>query len=121
MKEFNELEHTFGGRTRAYCTNNGYCASKKGVKAWTTGAEPLSSFYCPLFFKGIPEKNERLCGVGDRAGVLMHELSHVFAYTKDWEYGVRKSKALPAWKALENADTYMFYAKGKFRPWRTTS
>ena len=54
-------------------------------------------------------------GADSRAGTLVHERSHASAYTDDLAYGEQECKALAKTapvKAVNNADSHEFYAKG---------
>jgi len=67
--------------------------------------------YCPIYFE-FDAQNEG-CHDADRPHVLMHELSHLFAGTTDTVYGYENLIKLSSSQALNNADTYAHFAKGK--------
>ncbi len=73
------------------------------------GAERHAS----LNLLGAFQKKPKETGRDSRPGVLIHELSHSFAETKDNGYG-NEIKKLYVLNAVENADTYEYAAENAF-------
>lgn len=98
----------------SYCTNQrNYCQG--GLLAYTEwsyqGADrTASTYYCPSYFDLAPSSTG--CGEQSQGSNTLHETTHAAFGTKDVAYGLGNVKSLSNSQALENADTYTFYAIG---------
>ncbi|OAL72454.1 hypothetical protein A7D00_3455 [Trichophyton violaceum] len=98
------------GRTTYYCNDNrGGC--HPGVLAYTLPSKN-QVFNCPSYYQ-LPALNNR-CHGQDQATTTLHELTHnpavVTPFCEDLGYGYQRVSALPASKAIQNADTYSLFA-----------
>ncbi len=63
---------------------------------------------CPAFFRA------RMTGFDSRWGILVHEVSHLVAGTRDHAYGRRSAMALAAnepARAAQNADNFEYFVE----------
>jgi len=93
---------TKGGRYRCSdCSNvriGGFTSVRRGVVV-----------YCDAFFKSPTQCKGRY--KRDQPLIMMHELSHALAGTKDEAYVWENFFNLNSGQALDNADTYAYFAK----------
>ena len=96
-----QCENTYG-----YCRSNdfAYTVSKDDVVVW-----------CDEYWNSETETSK--CHGNDKTGITIHEFTHsssVFSPpTEDHAYGYEDCIELDSDDALENADTYEYYANGK--------
>ena len=95
------LQGASGARLR--CNEQAGCRDRRMAYA-SPGLKVLG--LCPAFFRA------RLEGYDSRWGILVHEVSHLAARTRDHAYGRRAAAILakddPA-RAAENADNYEYF------------
>lgn len=85
-----------GGYTWSACDSTEYASSRKDVMVLKV---------CPHFF------SRPLTGLDSRAGVIIHEFSHIVQDTDDHEYTCERTKSLSQDKAINNADSYEYLAE----------
>ncbi|KAK2871602.1 hypothetical protein FQN49_003018 [Arthroderma sp. PD_2] len=105
------------GGTTYYC-NDSMGGCHHGVLAYTLPSQNLV-VNCPIYYSDLPAL-ARSCHAQDQATTTLHEFTHnpavVSPATQDLGYGYRRASALPASKAIQNADSYALFANGKFYP-----
>ncbi|ORX78824.1 zincin [Anaeromyces robustus] len=105
VKVFNNVNNM--ASATAYCEPNTDSACREQAIAWTY-LNSREFHVCPAFFKqivhGTIEKH-----TSEAASVVLHELTHCFG-TDDYAYGDAGSKALPASRASNNADSFRLFA-----------
>jgi hypothetical protein len=76
--------------------------------------------FCPLWFNTVPV-NDLECSYGDKAATLVHELSHTMLLRASGgskgmldKYGSINILELSSEEALENAESFARFSKGKF-------
>ena len=65
---------------------------------------------CPAFHHH--NINCKRNGTPTKEGILAHEWTHAFGWTRDFVYGQKKTKDLTKkdpWRAVMNADSYEFF------------
>lgn len=105
-----ECGNATGGITTLYCRDkHNYC--QPGTFAYHTDTDN-SIVFCDAYWSASLETSQ--CHGDDKAGTTLHETTHdstVFnPGTDDWAYGYTDCSKLSREKALENADTYEYYA-----------
>lgn len=105
-----ECGNATGGITTLYCRDkHNYC--QPGTFAYHTDTDN-SIVFCDAYWSASLETTQ--CHGDDKAGTTLHETTHdsdVFSPgTDDYAYGYTACSKLSRDKALENADTYEYYA-----------
>jgi deuterolysin len=113
-----ECSSTPGGTGTSYCTDQrGNCGGD--LLAYTywqnQGADVHvgSTYYCPRYYSVIPATGNR-CDDQSQASNTLHETTHAVLATSDIAYGLSNVKALSSSQALQNADSYTYYAIGTY-------
>ncbi|KAM5478312.1 putative deuterolysin [Microsporum canis] len=111
MSVARESSSNSAGGTTYYCNDSmGGCHT--GVLAYTLPSQNLV-VNCPIYYSDIPALNKR-CHGQDQATTTLHEFTHnpavVSPFAQDLGYGYDRVAALPASKAIQNADTYALFA-----------
>lgn len=109
-----ECNNTPGGVLNVYCTDKyNYCDD--GTFAYTVSSDN-NVIWCAQYYSHPVETTS--CHGDDKAGTTIHEYTHadsVFSPgTDDYAYTYANCVKLSREKALENADTYEYYANGEF-------
>ncbi|KAF3482801.1 metalloproteinase [Arthroderma uncinatum] len=103
------------GGTTYYC-NDSMGGCKHGVLAYTLPSQNIV-INCPIYYSDLPALANS-CHAQDQATTTLHEFTHnpavVSPYTKDLGYGYQRASALPASKAIQNADTYALFANAVY-------
>jgi deuterolysin len=108
-----ECSSTPGGTGASYCTDQrGNCGGE--MLAYTywqdQGYEHIgSTYYCPRYYSVIPATGNR-CDDQSQTSNTLHETTHGVLATGDIAYGLSNVKALSTSQALQNADSYTYYA-----------
>ena len=105
-----ECTNTPGGVLSVHCSDvYNYC--DPGTFAYTVSSDD-AVVWCDQYWKSPMETTQ--CHGDDKTGTTIHEYthaSHVFSPgTDDYAYGYTDCSKLSRAKALENADTYEYYA-----------
>lgn len=103
------------GKATITCTDKGrWCNSNVVAYADVNRTQMVP---CDYYFNSEPVKASR-CRQQDQGVVTLHEFTHLPGLysppTQDYGYSPSELNALPSAKALLNAETYAFYASGKF-------
>lgn len=111
-----ECQNTPGGILNVYCSDKyNYCSDD--TFAYTVPADN-NVIWCNQYWTHDTETTQ--CHGDDKTGTTIHEYTHANAVfspgTNDYAYGYSACSKLTRAKALENADTYEYYANGKFEP-----
>lgn len=109
-----ECRNTPGGVLDVHCDDiYNYC--ERGTFAYTIPSES-DVIWCDAYWSAPLETSQ--CHGDDKTGTTIHEFTHadeVFSPgTDDFAYGYPACSRLSRSEALENADTYEYYANGEF-------
>lgn len=111
-----ECSSTPGGTGTSYCTDQrGSCSGDLlGYTLWkntAAGGHIGTTYYCPRYYSVLPATGNR-CNDQSQASNTLHETTHAVLATEDIAYGLANVKALSSSQALQNADSYTFFAIG---------
>lgn len=107
-----ECKNSPGGVLDVYCVDhNNEC--RRGDFAYTYSSDDTVT-WCSSYYSASLESST--CHADDKVGTTIHEFTHaadVFSpSTGDYAYGYDNCYALSYDEAIENADTYEYYANG---------
>lgn len=109
-----ECSSTPGGTGTSYCTDQrGECGG--GLLAYTywqdLGGDSHvgTTYYCPIYFSTLAPADGG-CNDQSQASNTLHETTHAVLATRDIAYGLQNVKGLSGIQALQNADSYTYYA-----------
>jgi deuterolysin len=131
-----ECGSSTSGNARIHCTDI-YPACTGGTVAYAVPAQNYQ-VYCPLWFNNYAATSSA-CRGDSQSGVLLHEMTHrkppslsiTFLNTYDETvrqvrgtsdyscYGYNCLRGLTASQNINHADTYMYFAQGKFKSTKT--
>lgn len=114
-KVADECSSTPGGTSKSLCTDqqNNCGGDLLAYTYWQNqGSEHVgTTYYCPRYFNGqILAASSTRCGEQSQGSNTLHETTHAVLATQDIAYGLSSVKSLSSGQALQNADTYTFYA-----------
>jgi deuterolysin len=110
-----ECSTTPGGTGTSYCTDQRNNCGSDGLLAYTywTNTGPNehfgSTYYCPRYFSVLPATGY-LCDDQSQASNTLHETTHAVLATQDIAYGLENVMRLSSGQALQNADSFTYYA-----------
>ncbi|KAI8962996.1 Deuterolysin metalloprotease family-domain-containing protein [Daldinia sp. FL1419] len=112
-----ECSSTDSGPSRYFCYDYyNLCETEGPLNAYTKW-DFSYVVMCPLFYDALPPLPQG-CHHQDQATTTIHEMTHcedVYKpHTDDFVYGYNESVALPAERALLNADNYSLYANAVY-------
>jgi hypothetical protein len=115
-----ECSSTPGGTASSYCTDQrGNCGGEMLAYTYWQDQSPNvhigSTYYCPRYYSVIPATGNR-CDDQSQASNTLHETTHAVLATGDIAYGLQNVKALSSSQALQNADSYTYYAICTLQP-----
>lgn len=114
-----ECSTTPGGTGTTYCTDQrGNCGGDLlGYTYWQDQGYDThigTTYYCSRYYSVISPMSSR-CEDQSQASNTLHETTHAVLATEDIAYGLANVKSLSSSQALQNADTYTYYAIGMCR------
>lgn len=113
-----ECSTTPGGTGTTYCTDQrGNCGGDLlGYTYWQDQSADVhigTTYYCPRYFSSsVLSATSSRCEDQSQASNTLHETTHSVLATEDIAYGLANVKSLSSSQALQNADTYTYYAIG---------
>ena len=115
-KVADECSSTPGGSGTSFCTDQRReCGG--GLLAYTywqdRGRDEHfgTTYYCPIYFETLaPQSQGAGCNDQSQASNTLHETTHAVLATHDIAYGPQNVRRLSGSQALQNADSYTYYA-----------
>ncbi|KAI1205205.1 Deuterolysin metalloprotease family-domain-containing protein [Annulohypoxylon truncatum] len=112
-----ECSTTNSGPSRYFCYDYYSLCEIEGPLNAYTAWDVDTVVMCPLFYDTLPPLPQA-CHHQDQATTTIHEMTHceeVYKpHTNDYAYGYNESTALPADRALQNADNYSLFANAVY-------
>jgi deuterolysin len=112
-----ECSSTPGGTGSSFCTDQKReCGG--GLLAYTYWQDQGrdehfgSTYYCPIYFETL-RASDAGCNDQSQASNTLHETTHAVLATHDIAYGPENVRRLSGSQALQNADSYTYYAIGE--------
>lgn len=112
-----ETKSTTGGKVQHSCGVDGQNCAHGAIAFATNNKDQPQVVNCPTFYVVAAETDK--CDGTDHALVIIHELTHIGqVYSPaagDITYSYREIMKLDADQAVKNADTFKYYAQGKYQ------